>query len=121
LLAPDSGPFLFLVFFLLLAAGGVGLLLLAFRLSPRGRGLLKEETYESGQVPPGSKRVRLAMQYFTFLLLFLVFDVVAMFLFAWGFSFYSFGQLKSVYMLLLLVFLLPPIYLTLRVARNVGV
>ncbi len=121
LLAPDSGPFWFLVFFMLLAATGAGLLLLAMRLAPRGRGLLKEETYESGQVPPGGKRVRLAMQYFSFLLLFLVFDVVAMFLFAWGFSFFGYGQLQSAYMVLLLLFLLPPIYLTLRVARNVGV
>src|SRR5579883_1814066 len=121
LLAPDSGPFWFLVFFMLLAATGAGLLLLAMRLAPRGRGLLKEETYESGQVPPGGKRVRLAMQYFSFLLLFLVFDVVAMFLFAWGASYYSFAPSQSVYAIILLILLLPPIYLTLRVAKSVGV
>jgi NADH:ubiquinone oxidoreductase subunit 3 (subunit A) len=117
----EGGPFWFAVFFLLLVAGGILFYLLAFRLAPRKQTTLKQETFESGQIPPGGKRARLVMQYFSFLLLFLIFDVVAMFMFAWGFAFFSYGWQQGVYFLLLLLFLLPSIFLTLRVAKNVGV
>lgn len=116
-----SGPFWFAVLLLLGAAGGLVFYLVAFILAPRSRSPIKEETFESGQLPPGGKRVRLVMQYFSFLLLFLIFDVVSMFLFAWGASYYNFTFDQSIYAVILLLLLLPPIYLTLRVAKSVGV
>lgn len=117
----DGGPFWFAVFLLLGIAAGILFYLVAFILAPRKSSLLKEETFESGQIPPGGKRVRLVMQYFAFLLLFLIFDVVSMFLYAWGASFLTFTPSDSIYVLILLLLLLPPIYLTLKVARSVGV
>ncbi|MEM0117700.1 MAG: NADH-quinone oxidoreductase subunit A [Conexivisphaerales archaeon] len=117
----DGGPFWFAVFLLIGAAGGLLFYLVAFILAPRARSPIKEETFESGQIPPGGKRVRLVMQYFSFLLLFLIFDVVSMFLYVWGASYLNFSPSQSVYALILLLLLLPPIYLTLKVAKSVGV
>jgi len=42
--------------------------------------------FESGQIPQGEARPRLAMQYYPYLLMFAVLDVASMFLFAWGMS-----------------------------------
>ncbi len=116
-----DGSFWFLVYLLLLLTTGLVLYSVSFALAPRVRSPLKEETFESGQIPPGGKRVRLVMQYFIFLLLFMIFDVVSMLLFAWGYAFFDYGPAGSAYPVLLLFFLVPPIYLTLKVARQVGV
>ena len=39
---------------------------------------------ECGQVPSGEGRTHFMMQYYAFILMFVVFDVVAIFLYAWG-------------------------------------
>lgn len=47
---------------------------------------MKLATFEAGQVPQGDARIHLLMQYYPFLLIFVIADVVSMFLFAWGAS-----------------------------------
>lgn len=39
---------------------------------------------ECGQVPTGEGRTHFMMQYYAYILMFVVFDVVAIFLYAWG-------------------------------------
>ena len=41
---------------------------------------------ECGQVPSGAGRTHFMMQYYAFILMFVVFDVMAIFLYAWGSS-----------------------------------
>ena len=41
---------------------------------------------ECGQVPSGEGRTHFMMQYYAYILMFVVFDVMAIFLFAWGTS-----------------------------------
>ncbi len=41
---------------------------------------------ECGQVPSGKGRTHFMMQYYAYILMFVVFDVVAIFLYAWGSS-----------------------------------
>ena len=41
---------------------------------------------ECGQVPSGEGRTHFMMQYYAYILMFVVFDVVAIFLYAWGSS-----------------------------------
>lgn len=41
---------------------------------------------ECGQVPSGAGRTHFMMQYYAYILMFVVFDVVAIFLYAWGSS-----------------------------------
>ncbi len=71
----------------------------------------RDMPFESGQVPQGEARTRLVMQYYPYLLMFVVFDVVGMFLFAWGMS-YSRIPLSGSLLVLLFLFLLgaPLVY-----------
>jgi NADH-quinone oxidoreductase subunit A len=52
--------------------------------APRNPTPMKRSTFEAGQVPTGIARVHLMMQYYPYLLIFVVFDVVSMFLYAWA-------------------------------------
>ncbi len=45
---------------------------------------MKRETYEAGQIPAGRGRTRFVIQYYPYLLIFVIYDVLAMFLFAWA-------------------------------------
>ncbi len=65
----------------------------------------RDMPFESGQVPQGEARTRLVMQYYPYLLMFVVFDVVGMFLFAWGIS-YTRITLGGSFLVLLFLFLL---------------
>jgi NADH:ubiquinone oxidoreductase subunit 3 (subunit A) len=81
------------------------MLTLPFFWSRRKRDPLRDMPFESGQVPQGEGRRRLVMQYYPYLLMFVVFDVVSMFLFAWGISFGK-APLNGSFPVLLFLFLL---------------
>jgi len=54
-------------------------------ISPRKRSNpVKFLPMECGQVPSGEGRTHFMMQYYAYILMFVVFDVVAIFLYAWG-------------------------------------
>ena len=55
--------------------------LIPLLISPRSLGKRASETYESGEVPIGSAWIRFDVYYYLFALIFLVFDVEAVFLF----------------------------------------
>jgi NADH-quinone oxidoreductase subunit A len=76
----------------------------------------RDMPFESGQVPQGEARLRLAMQYYPFVLMFVVFDVVGMFLFAWGISFTKIPLSSSLMVVLFLVLLGAPLVYALRLA-----
>ena len=60
-------------------------LLLSRMLSPRRRSNpVKFLPMECGQVPQGEGRTHFMMQYYAYVLMFVVFDVMAIFLYAWG-------------------------------------
>ncbi|MFB5598346.1 MAG: NADH-quinone oxidoreductase subunit A, partial [Nitrosopumilaceae archaeon] len=53
--------------------------------SPRKRSNpVKFLPMECGQVPKGAGRTNFMMQYYAYILMFVVFDVMAIFLYAWG-------------------------------------
>jgi len=72
--------------------------------------------FESGQVPQGEARHRLVMQYYPFVLMFVVFDVAAMFLFAWGIGFTQIPLDQSLLVILFLVLLAAPLGYALQMA-----
>jgi NADH-quinone oxidoreductase subunit A len=76
----------------------------------------RDMPFESGQVPQGEARRRLAMQYYPYVLMFVVFDVVGMFLFAWGISFTQIPIGSSLMVLLFLLLLGAPLGYALRLA-----
>ncbi len=52
---------------------------------------IKNATFEAGQVPTGKGKMHFMMQYYAYLLMFVVFDVMAMFLYAWAAAYLPLG------------------------------
>jgi NADH:ubiquinone oxidoreductase subunit 3 (subunit A) len=104
--------------------GGVGVLFTGIMLivprilAPKAPNPIKNETFEAGQVPRGRGKMHFMMQYYAYLLLFVVFDVMAMFLFAWAVAYQplALGQLSSWMMLVFVGALLIPMGLTVHMA-----
>jgi NADH-quinone oxidoreductase subunit A len=62
-------------------------LLISRMIAPRKRSNpVKFLPMECGQVPSGAGRTHFMMQYYAYILMFVVFDVMAIFLYAWGSS-----------------------------------
>lgn len=60
-------------------------LLISRMISPRRKSNpVKFLPMECGQVPSGEGRTHFMMQYYPYILMFVIFDVVAIFLYAWG-------------------------------------
>ncbi len=77
-------------FALVLLAAGFGLvfatpvILIPYLFAPRNPTPMKRATFEAGQVPKGEARAHLMMQYYPYLLIFVVMDVISIFLYAWA-------------------------------------
>lgn len=66
---------------------GIPSLILSRLLSPRKRyNPVKFLPMECGQMPTGEGRSHFMMQYYAYILMFVVFDVLSIFLYAWGAS-----------------------------------
>ena len=70
----------------LLAVGGLcaSMLGVSSLLGGKAWGRSKEEPFESGIVPTGSARLRFSAKFYLVAMLFVIFDVEALFLFAWA-------------------------------------
>jgi NADH-quinone oxidoreductase subunit A len=112
-LNPWSGIILWAIIMIVLTAP---MLTLPLFWSRRKRDLFRDMPFESGQVPQGEARHRLVMQYYPYLLMFVVFDVVAMFLFAWGISFTKLPVNSSLMVILFIVLLGAPLGYALQLA-----
>ena len=56
-------------------------------LRPHAPSPLKDLTYECGEVPEGEAMIQFHFQYYVFAIIFVVFDVAAIFLLLWALSF----------------------------------
>ena len=77
----------------LLLAGGLALIIPVFAglLGPKSMSLVKSEPFEGGNAPMGSARQRFAVKFYVVALLFIVFDVEAVFLYPWAVNFKDLG------------------------------
>jgi NADH-quinone oxidoreductase subunit A len=84
-----------------LLAGGLGLVLSAAAsyLGPKRPSRIKSETFECGSETIGSARQRFAVKFYVVALLFIVFDVEAVFLYPWAVNFRALGWFGYVEML----------------------
>ncbi len=91
-MSADHLSYLFLALFLL-GALGVPLLpvVLAKFVAPKKGGPIKRTPYECGMVSEGDPWVQFRLQYYVFAILFVVFDVEALFLFPWAIIFKEAG------------------------------
>lgn len=78
----------------------------------------KKKPFESGQIAVGPGRTRFIIQYYPYLLMFVVYDVVAMFLFAWGLDLRALGASGSLPILVFIVVLLIPLGYALHLANH---
>lgn len=62
-----------------------------FRIRPRKPDPVKESVYECGMVPVGNALVRYNVRYYLFGLLFVIFDVEAVFLYPWAVAYRQLG------------------------------
>jgi NADH-quinone oxidoreductase subunit A len=85
-------PYLPIAIVLLLAGGlAVAIPFVAGLLGPRSTSPVKSETFEGGNAPIGSARQRFAVKFYVVALLFIVFDVEAVFLYPWAVNFQALG------------------------------
>ncbi len=78
----NISDYAYLPVFLLIGIGFVVLnALVPLLLAPKSTGARASDPYESGEVPVGSAWIRFDIYYYLFALIFLVFDVEAVFLF----------------------------------------
>lgn len=80
----DAAILVFTGFLFVAIALGFILVTLPRWLAPREPGDLKSRTYECGEVPVGEPWVRFRVSYYIFALVFVVFDVEAVFLYPWA-------------------------------------
>ena len=84
----------------------VGTALAANRLlAPRQPTRTKGVTYECGMLPIGRSRTQVHFRYYLFAILFLIFDIEAVFLFPWAVTFLDIGEAAFYEMLVFIVIL----------------
>ena len=100
------------------AAFAVPMLVLPRLIAPSNPNPIKNAPFESGQVPRGKGKMHFMMQYYAYLLMFVVFDVMAMFLFAWAVAYQplALGPLSGWLMVIFVGALLIPMGLTVHMA-----
>ncbi|MFZ5444079.1 MAG: NADH-quinone oxidoreductase subunit A [Myxococcota bacterium] len=65
--------------------------LIAGMLGPRSVSTTKSEPFEGGNAPMGSARQRFAVKFYVVALLFIVFDIEAVFIYPWAVNFRALG------------------------------
>jgi NADH-quinone oxidoreductase subunit A len=92
------------------AGAGIGLVAIAmgasFLLRPKKPSLVKRQSYECGINPVGEGWSQTQVRYYIFALLFLIFDVEAVFIFPWAVRLESLGMFALVEMAIFIVILL---------------
>jgi len=92
-----AGVFIFLVVALIFGAGGIAT---SFLIQPRKDTPLKLEPYECGMPTRGSSWIQFKTSYFLYALLFVVFDVETIYLYAWAVKFRSLGFFAFIEMII---------------------
>lgn len=82
-----------------------GALIAARVLAPFSSSKQKESTYECGMIPLERVRTQIHFRYYLLAILFLIFDVEAVFLFPWAISFLDVGKAAFWEMVLFIVIL----------------
>src|ERR687895_2061851 len=101
---------------------GVPSLLLARLLSPRKRyNPVKFLPMECGQMPTGEGRSHFMMQYYAYILMFVVFDVMTIFLYAWGTALFNIPRAATLPIIGFLAIMFAAMGYTLYLAGKKGI
>ncbi len=80
-----------------------------FVLAPKSKSHEKSLSYECGMVPISRAQTQISLRFYIFAILFLIFDVEAVFLFPWAVSFVSIGAVSTVVSLVAFLVLRNPL------------
>jgi NADH-quinone oxidoreductase subunit A len=94
-----------LVFMVIATAFGVGTLLVGSFFRPRRPYGEKLTPYESGNIPVGEPRHRFSISFYIIAMLFVVFDVEAVFLYPWAVVFDKIGLYAFIEMVIFIIIL----------------
>ncbi len=89
---------------LLAMAVAAGLITVSYLLGKRVRNRVKDMPYESGMVPTGDARHRFSVKFYLVAMLFILFDIEAIFLYPWA---VVYRELKMFAFVEMLVFVVP--------------
>ena len=81
-------------------------LVIARLLGPHRPNRVKLEPYESGMETIGPTQIQFPIRYYLYALIFVIFDVEALFLFPWGVAYDSLGWIAAIEMAIFVVLLL---------------
>ena len=95
-----------LLFLLVALAFGGGTILLSTLIVPRRKNRVKDSAYECGVEPVGDARERFSIKFYLVAMLFILFDIEAVFLYPWAVAFGQLGLYGLIEMLLFIVILL---------------
>ncbi len=96
----------FIVYAILALGMAAGMLLVSHFLGERHREQATGEPYESGIAPTGSARLRLSIQFYLTAILFVIFDLELVYIFAWAVAIRELGWAGYLGVLLFVVILL---------------
>jgi NADH-quinone oxidoreductase subunit A len=86
-LEANSGLFPVLVLFVIAVAFAGGAIILSSLMGPRRPSRVKNEAYECGIDPVGNARLRFSVKFYIVAMLFILFDIEAIFLYPWAVMF----------------------------------
>ncbi|HYM81639.1 MAG TPA: NADH-quinone oxidoreductase subunit A [Candidatus Limnocylindria bacterium] len=95
-----------LLFLLVAIAFAGGTILLSTIIVPRRKNAAKMSSYECGVEPVGDARERFSIKFYLVAVLFILFDIEAVFLYPWAVSFRQLGWYGLIEMVLFIVILL---------------
>lgn len=98
------GPLL--IYFFAVMGLVVAMLLLSHLLGPRRHDRATDEPFESGIVSVGSARFQVTIPFYLVAILFVIFDLEAVFLFAWAIAFREVGWLGFIEVIVFIVILI---------------
>jgi NADH-quinone oxidoreductase subunit A len=101
-ISAHSGLFPVLALFVIAAAFAIVVTLLSSLLGPKRPSARKQEAYECGIDPVGDARLRFSIKFYIIAMLFILFDIEAIFLYPWA---VMFQQLRLFGLLEMLAFL----------------
>ena len=95
-------------------------IVLRLLISPRDLQPTPEKTapFESGQIAVGPGRTRFMIQYYPYILMFVVYDVIAMFLFAWALNLRALGASGTIPVVTFISVSLVPLAYSLHLASR---
>jgi len=94
-----------LLFLLVAIAFGAGTIALSSLIVPRRRNPIKDSAYECGVEPVGTARERFTIKFYLVAVLFILFDIEAVFLYPWAVALRQIGLYGLIEMLLFIVIL----------------